>query len=34
MMELFFRSLVSRLEAERPNWRRETVIFVDGAKYH
>jgi hypothetical protein len=34
MMELFFRSLVSRLEAERPNWRRDTVIFVDGAKYH
>ena len=34
MMELFFRSLVSRLEAERPNWRRDSVIFVDGAKYH
>ena len=34
MMELFFRSLASRLDSERPNWRRDTVIIVDGAKYH
>ena len=34
MMELFFRGLTARLNMERPNWRRDTVIFVDGAKYH
>ena len=34
MMELFFRSLVQRLDQERPNWRKDTVIIVDGAKYH
>ena len=34
MMELYFRALVAKLERERPNWRRDTVIIVDGAKYH
>jgi hypothetical protein len=34
MMELFFRSLAAKLDKERPNWRRDTVIVVDGAKYH
>ena len=34
MMELYFRGLASRLDQERPQWRRDTVIFVDGAKYH
>lgn len=34
MMELYFRSLVYRLDRSRPYWRRDTVIFVDGAKYH
>ena len=34
MMELFFRSLAARLDAQRPQWRRDTVIVVDGAKYH
>ena len=34
MMELFFRGLTTRLNKERPNWRRDTLIFVDGAKYH
>ena len=34
MMELYFRGLAARLDQERPQWRRDTVIFVDGAKYH
>ena len=34
MMELFFRSLAKRLDEQRPYWRKDTVIIVDGAKYH
>ena len=34
MMELYFRSLAYRLDRTRPQWRKDTVIFVDGAKYH
>jgi hypothetical protein len=34
MMELFFRDLATRLDQQRPMWRRDTIIIVDGAKYH
>ena len=34
MMELFFRSLAFRLDQQRSSWRKDTVIIVDGAKYH
>ncbi|TFH49609.1 MAG: hypothetical protein E4G89_04575 [Methanothrix sp.] len=34
MMELFFRALAAKLDVERPSWRRDTIIIVDGAKYH
>jgi hypothetical protein len=34
MMELYFRSLAFRLDQQRPSWRKDTVIIVDGAKYH
>jgi hypothetical protein len=34
MMELYFRALTAQLDQERPGWRRDTVIIVDGAKYH
>ena len=34
MMELFFRQLACRLDQQRPAWRKDTVIIVDGAKYH
>ena len=34
MMELFFRSLEFQLDQQRPSWRKDTVIIVDGAKYH
>ena len=31
--ELFFHHLVKQLDAERPDWRQETVILVDNAPY-
>ena len=34
MMELYFRALTAQLDIERPAWRRDTIIIVDGAKYH
>ena len=34
MMELYFWALAQRLDQQRPQWRRDTVIIVDGAKYH
>lgn len=33
-MELFFKSLVKKLDQERPNWRKSTVIQLDNAPYH
>ena len=30
----FFRKLVAHLEVEVPNWRRDTIFVLDGAKYH
>ena len=34
MMVLFFRDLVRQLNQQSRHWRRHTVIFMDGAKYH
>jgi len=34
IMELFFRSLFRKLERERRMWRQDSVILIDGAKYH
>ena len=34
LMEIYFRGLAAQLDIERPNWRRDTIIIVDGAKYH
>ena len=34
MMELYFRALTAQLDIERPACRRDTIIIVDGAKYH
>lgn len=31
---LFIRQLVLTLDRERPNWRRDTLITLDGARYH
>ena len=33
-MELFFKSLVKKLDAEEANWRKKTVILLDNAPYH
>jgi len=30
----FVRELVQKLDGERPNWRDDTVLLVDGAKMH
>ena len=34
IMEIFFHSLVRTLNKERPDWREDTVIQIDNAKYH
>ena len=34
MMELFFRELVEKLDSQRPGWRYNMIILVDGAAYH
>ena len=31
---LFFRYLIKQLDNENPNWRSNTVILLDGARYH
>ena len=31
---LFMRQLVLKLDKERPNWRRNTLVTLDGARYH
>ena len=33
-MSLFIQELVKKLDRERPNWRRDTIWFWDGASYH
>ena len=30
----FVRELVKRLDYDRPNWRDDTIILLDGAKMH
>ena len=31
---LFMRQLVLKLDKERPNWRKNTLVTLDGARYH
>ena len=33
-MDVFFRQLCLKLDNERPNWRKDTVILLDNAPYH
>jgi hypothetical protein len=34
MMSLFWKSLVLKLDKERPGWRTNTIWTLDGAAYH
>jgi hypothetical protein len=34
MMSLFWKSLVLKLDKERPGWRTNTIWTMDGAAYH
>jgi hypothetical protein len=34
MMEIYFRELVVILDRDKPSWRNNLVILVDGASYH
>ena len=33
-MMVFFRHLILQLDEERPGWREDTIILLDGARYH
>ena len=33
-MGLYLKHLASKLDKERPEWRRKTIILMDGASYH
>lgn len=33
-MLAFLRHLVAELDEERPGWRADTIILLDGARYH
>jgi len=33
-MDIFFRYLDQRIEKERKNWKKKTVIILDNAPYH
>jgi len=34
MMRIFFLDLIKVLDRQRPDWRNNTVLLLDGAKYH
>jgi len=34
VMLAFLRYLVAKLDEEHPGWSAETVILLDGARYH
>ena len=34
VMEIYFRQLVRQLDKARPQWRENTVILMDNARYH
>ena len=33
-MELYFLTLVKMLDEKRANWRSDSIILLDGARYH
>jgi hypothetical protein len=34
VMKVFISQLASRLDVERPNWREDSILLLDGAAYH
>ena len=34
IMKMFLSQLASRLDIDRPQWRKDSVILLDGAPYH
>jgi len=34
IMQIYFMKLAQKLDRERPGWRRNTIILLDGASYH
>ena len=34
VMGMYFKFLSAKLDKERPNWRWNTIILMDGASYH
>ena len=34
IMELFLREYVKKLDRQRPDWRENSILLVDGASYH
>jgi hypothetical protein len=34
IMHLYLHHLAQTLDVERPNWRNDTVVLLDGARYH
>ena len=33
-MTAFFHHIAAKLDSERPNWRCDTILLLDNAKYH
>jgi hypothetical protein len=34
VMKVFLSQLSSRLDVDRPNWRLDSILLLDGASYH
>ena len=34
VIKMFLNHLCSRLDVERPGWREDSVVLLDGARYH
>ena len=34
VMAMYFKFLSAKLDKERPNWRMNTIVLMDGASYH
>jgi hypothetical protein len=34
LMEAFFYEFVKLLDDKRPDWRKTSVLLIDGARYH